>query len=242
MVMLGKWQAEEIDCCPICGGEGRFVMTAPDPSQGEIITLNVYECKKCSCAYNNPRMTKDAMNDYYQSGDYIKGFENYDDFGERRRAMVRALLISEYVNINQPKRALDVGCGHGYFLQRMRDWVRNIDTVGYDLYVHPDAVHEVITDKNEITGTFDFISCIHVLEHTYNPLGELAWMDSLLDPGGFLFLELPTKRKIMLEHPIVFSPDAVPVLMDHINIGTYTRLDVPNLESSIVFGKKSKIQ
>lgn len=232
MKVLG-YDAEPVECCPICDGTGEFIMDIPDG-------YAVHTCKNCGCTYLNPKMTADAMEEYYRSGDYVGQFTSNGDFFERRRAMMRMLLITQFTNLDMPSRVLDVGCGNGHFLMRMRDWVRNVETVGYDLYRRPGRVHEVITDKDEITGEFDFISCIHALEHMYDPMKELEWMNSLLAEGGSIYLELPVKRKIMLEHPVTFTPEAVPFLMEHIGIGTYTSIDVPNLESVIVFGKKYK--
>ena len=115
-----------------------------------------------------------------------------------------------------------------------------METVGYDIYHDPDAIREVIHNKSEITGEFDYITCIHTLEHMYDPMAELEWMNSLLADGGMLMLELPVVNYVMLEHPVTFSVKAMPMLMEHIGIKTYTSMHVPALESCIVFGKKAE--
>lgn len=243
MVKLGKWPAEKVDCCPICGVEGKFVLTAPTPIDD--ITLDVYSCPGCNTCYNNPRMTKETMEKYYSDAEYIDYVvatqrNGRGSFGERRRSLRLLLVLATFTGWKEPTRCLDVGCSQGHFLERMKDWFYEVETVGYDLYDDPEAIREVVHDKSEITGTFDFISCIHTLEHVYDPLAELEWMNSLLDDGGTLFLELPTVRHIMIQHPVTFSTESVPVIMEHIGIADYSSLSVPALESCIVIAKKGE--
>ena len=240
MVTLGEYAAENVECCVICGGKGEFVFNAPTPHDD--IALDVYSCPDCKCTYNSPRMTEDAMASFYQSGEFFNRANNTrngrGDYGERHRAVRLLFLLLQLTNIKNPTRCLDVGCSQGHFLERLKDWSFGVETVGYDLYVDPEAICEVISDKSDITGEFDFISCIHTLEHVYDPMAELEWMNSLLVDDGLLVLELPVERQIMLEHPITFSADAVPLLMEHIGIKNYTTINAPSLASCLVFAKK----
>ncbi len=229
---------EIVECCPICGTDGEYQMTAPT-RQG--INLDVYSCPTCNVTYNSPRMTKDAMKEFYSSGEYFDGVREprriRGDFGERNRAL-RNVLVLMNSNVKRPNRCLDVGCSQGHFLARIRDWSFGVETVGYDLYNDPDAIRDVITGKSEVTGEFDLITCIHTLEHIHDPMAELEWMNSLLADDGILMLELPIVRYIMVEHPITFSMECIPVMMEHIDIGTYTTMKLKNYDSCIVFGKK----
>ena len=242
MVALGEYAAEIVECCPICSGEGEFVFTAPVLYNE--ISLDVYSCPDCNCTYNNPRMTKEAMSEYYSSGEYYYHVteirKGRGSFGERRRALRLMLILMNLANIKEPTRCLDVGCGQGHFLQRLKDWSYGVETFGHDIYIDPGAVCEVIIDKNEIPGKFDLISCIHVLEHMHDPMEELEWMKSLLVDDGLLILELPIVRYIMIEHPITFSLDSIPIMMGHIGIENYTSIHIPTLESCLVFAKNSK--
>jgi 2-polyprenyl-3-methyl-5-hydroxy-6-metoxy-1,4-benzoquinol methylase len=181
------------------------------------------------------------MMKFYAEGDYMDDVSKRrrrGSFGERNRAIRIITILLNLTNINIPKRALDVGCAQGHLLARIEDWAYNVETVGYDLYKDPDAIREVITDKDKITGTFDFISCIHTLEHMYDPIAQLKWMNSLLDDGGTMVLELPTERYILLEHPVVFSVKSVSVMMAIIGIKNFTTIHSDATESVMVFAKK----
>jgi len=232
---LGQWTSEPVDCCPICLADGKFMVTAP--VQVDDIRVSEYLCNDCGVMYHNPRMTKESMDTYYNTGEYVK-HNKPNNFGERFRAMTRVTLISSFSNLPKPKRALDVGCAQGFFLERLKDWSYEVDTVGYDLFMDPNALREIVNKKSDITGTFDFISCIHVLEHMNNPLSELTWMDSLLDDGGTLFLELPIIRNVMLDHPVTFTAKSVPFLMDHISMEHFTTVEREGSEVIMVLGRK----
>jgi SAM-dependent methyltransferase len=242
MVKLGKYDAEEVKDCPICGGNGDFVLTTKARPEEDIM-LSFYICDDCQVVYQNPRMTKEATHEYYSNGDYFEYKSKRDggcNHGERHRALARMALILNLKGIKKPTRALDIGCGQGHFLQRVQDWSKDVETVGYDKYPDPEAVHLIISDKSEITGEFDFISCMHTLEHMYDPMAQLVWMESILVKGGCLYIEVPVKKWLSLAHPVTFSKDTVPIIMKHVNITSYTWIDAPPLESVLVFGIKTR--
>ena len=240
MVTLGKFAAENVDSCPVCGGDGEFKIDAPTQYD---FTLSVYYCPNCESSYNNPRMTKEAMDEFYAGGEYMANTlvkrNGRGSFGERRRALRNMIILTQFVtNINETKRALDVGCSQGHFLERIKDWAFGVETVGYDIYADPEAVCEVISDKSEITGEFDLISCVHVLEHMHDPLAELEWMNSLLVEDGILLLEVPIASYVIIEHPVMFSVKSMAILMERVGLEHYTTLDVPALESCILIARK----
>ena len=94
----------------------------------------------------------------------------------------------------------------------------------------------IVTSKDEIAGKFDLITCIHVLEHFHDPRAELAWMASILNEDGMIMIEIPFIKKIMLPHPTIFSREAVPALMKHIN-ARYILLDIKSVDIGIIFAK-----
>lgn len=229
---LGKYEAEIVECCPVCGGDGKYVCEAK--SQRDNIPITVYECPDCESAYNNPRMTRESVFEYYKSGDYAGGHKSNNN-GERARALRRVALITQF-DIETPTRCLDVGCAEGHFLERMKDIYWNAETVGYDLFPSEKAIRDVIGDKSKITGKFNFISSIHSLEHMYDPFAGLTWMESLLSDGGTFFLEIPTLRLVSLAHPITFSLGSVKILMKHMNIENYTTIN--GVDNCIVLARK----
>lgn len=213
-----SYELEPVECCPVCGEEGKFEFTQP-PLELDI-ELSVYYCPECQCSYHNPRMTAESMHEYYRSGDYATEHKK-NNIGEMNRAKKRTQLVKN-LKLRDYTRALDVGCAQGYLLAKLEELYPGLETVGYDIYVDDNAVREIVTDRDEIEGPFDWVSCMHVLEHVNDPKEFLSWMGSLLETDGVLVIEVPTKREIFLPHPIIYSKKSYPLLLEYAGITNYT--------------------
>jgi len=96
-------------------------------------------------------------------------------------------------------KLLDVGCGNGGFLSKMRELGWNVvgiepdgqavkvarETFGLD--VHEGTVEEIGFPKD----TFDAITMNHVIEHVLNPISTLKECYRVLKPGGKLVIVTP---------------------------------------------------
>jgi SAM-dependent methyltransferase len=96
-------------------------------------------------------------------------------------------------------RALDVGCGNGRFLERLRHhgWdVAGVDTspaaaraareaLGVDVRVG------TLESASFEQGSFEFVHMSHVLEHLPDPLATLREVARLVAPGGRVYIETP---------------------------------------------------
>ncbi len=96
--------------------------------------------------------------------------------------------------INQQASILDVGCGAGTLLRRLRRWgYRNL--TGLDPYLDAE-LHEPGFDLYrrelaDLPGQFDLVMLHHVLEHLANPRAALQQAVARLAPGGRLLVRLP---------------------------------------------------
>lgn len=142
-------------------------------------------------------------------------------------------------------RLLEIGCGSGWQLARMKQagW----DTMGLDF--DPEAAKAArqrgldvqVGDVRELGlagGSFDAIVMAHVLEHVFDPVSLLAECKRLLKPGGRLVSITPNGRSLGhrayraawrgLEPPrhiAVFTPGGLRVACDRAGL-TVERLDV----------------
>lgn len=94
---------------------------------------------------------------------------------------------------------LDVGCGKGEFLARMRrkDWVvegTDVDSAAVEharvkngLMVH----HGVLESVGFPPASFDAVTMNHVIEHVHNPIAVIRECLRLLKPAGRLVLVTP---------------------------------------------------
>jgi 2-polyprenyl-3-methyl-5-hydroxy-6-metoxy-1,4-benzoquinol methylase len=97
---------------------------------------------------------------------------------------------------------LDVGCGEGFLLDHVRqhrpDWsITGFEISRYRADVAARRGHHVLVDTDGVApvepGSFDVVSCCHVIEHVPDD-GEYArYLTSLVRPGGYLYVETPVK-------------------------------------------------
>jgi 2-polyprenyl-3-methyl-5-hydroxy-6-metoxy-1,4-benzoquinol methylase len=208
-----------VDCCPVCGGMGYPSISNYDQEIND--TIHVYFCPSCRSAYHNPHMSQNSMTEYYSSGAYrthpTRQYIPQLAAHKKRAAEMKVLMLEAFrtdmkVEI---KRSLDFGCGLGHMVNAMKDRY-NCEAIGFDIYTDPHALVSVVNDKDKLTGKFDVITCVHVLEHFPNPMEELDWMVSMLTENGLLFIEIPFTKLVFPPHPILFSRESVGVLMKRI--------------------------
>jgi SAM-dependent methyltransferase len=101
-------------------------------------------------------------------------------------------------------RVLDIGCGTGYLMQRLKEM--GYDAVGID--AHPEAVKQAKDAGFEVLEgrfeegmypdeNFDLIIARSILEHTVEPVTLLSTMKNALKPGGVLAIEVPNAGRII---------------------------------------------
>ena len=102
-------------------------------------------------------------------------------------------------------RLLDVGCGSGLFLRRMRSLGWSVSGVDSDpeavraarSTLGNDEVHLGSVEKLELADTsFEAITMSHVVEHLPDPAEALRACRRLLVPGGWLVLATPNARSL----------------------------------------------
>ncbi|MDH4418059.1 hypothetical protein DBR12_13605 [Acidovorax sp. HMWF029] len=121
---------------------------------------------------------------------------------------VRALIDQQMRHMprqasDKQGRLLDVGCGNGSFLKLAQKAGWSVHGIDFD----PIAVAEARKGGMDIylgsieqleaqEGTYDWITCSHVLEHVHDPQNLLQSMYRLLRPGGILWLQTPNIESI----------------------------------------------
>jgi SAM-dependent methyltransferase len=118
---------------------------------------------------------------------------------------VRGAVIQEALRLCRPAipppgRMLEVGCGTGYVLGKMREVFPRARLTGIDAYGEGLAKAKEWSDAELIQGDFftwtpgeryDLIGCFDVLEHMENDREALERMRELMTPAGWLVLTVP---------------------------------------------------
>jgi SAM-dependent methyltransferase len=196
---------ESVACYLCGGGDAAPFIDAQDDLTGKPGRFHFVRCQRCSLVYQNPRLNVERIKDYYDdeyiahrkktkwgilSPLYNRAMDNHD----RRKGR----LVTRHVQLNHHSAVLDVGCGAGTFLRRLRRlYGARITGVDFkDLSMLPgfDEIEFhccVFYVQDWGDRRFDLITMWHFLEHDYDPLRTLRLAATLLTPQGRLVIEVP---------------------------------------------------
>lgn len=152
-------------------------------------------CNGCGLAYLNPRYSMEEEEEFYAHECYevAEGghwYENREVYFQQAFQRIEASFKTGGL--------LDVGCGKGYFLDmaRKRGW----DVCGVDpskeaaLFARDVLKLDVfvggISEANFKPESFDVITAWNVLDHMYDPWGDVQHMFRVLKRGGLLSIRV----------------------------------------------------
>lgn len=176
-------------------------------------------CCECGLIYTEPRLTREAVRQFYNSGDfkstcsvfeYIEGGTRADGQGSEIFAVMQPLMVSRDLH-----SVFEVGCSTGYNLPRFAAVGHRVS--GCDLT--PALVErgrrqglEIYEGSEEnIRGTHDVIILSHVMEHFADFFSSMQAVCRHLSPQGLLFIAVPNMDnfyagQIQTGHHYYFSP------------------------------------
>lgn len=204
-----------------------------------------YRCTLCKALFLPTLPSPKKLNAYYASHfSYVDGLKN--------EAIIRkrSTIILKKIHSLAPKAKsiCDVGSGYGFFLdcanragykttgiEPAKELAHHANTKYKINVFHGDLEQYVKRRKKQ----FDIVTCIHVIEHVYNPKIFLTSLLKLVKPGGLLFIETPNSDSHLLyaererytflippDHLWLFSKESLKHLLpkntDTILINTYS--------------------
>jgi len=174
--------------CSVCGArESRKLFTAKDYNWLDSGSFDIVKCRRCGLVHLSPRPEARELSRYYP--DLYYG-------GSDSGLSHKIGLIKRYF---KPGSVLDIGCGRGFFLGRMKElgW----DTRGVELSrgeaetakqtFNIDVSTKDIAESGFLEGQFDLITLWHSLEHMEDPARILAQAYRFLKKGGSLVVSTP---------------------------------------------------
>jgi 2-polyprenyl-3-methyl-5-hydroxy-6-metoxy-1,4-benzoquinol methylase len=203
-------EEQEHISCPLCGDEDeRLVTEVQDTMFGQPGKYRLVECRRCAMKYVNPRPTAAALARHYP-GDYLC-FTNFDaehallrwafhrmQQGQAKRRVRHIESVTG--KLSAGTRVLDVGCGRGELLGRLQR-ERGCECEGTD--INPDVLalvhrelgipvhHGYLPELQLPSQRFDLVTMTEYLEHEPNPALVISEARRLLEPGGFIAIEVP---------------------------------------------------
>ena len=200
--------------CAVCGSDDRVPARVHTSRESLAERCGLPEgrsswvvCRSCGLVFQSPRPAPEIVEELYLGGAYHEDRggvpEHYVQYSLRRS--VAALAWGTSLLPGAPGRALDIGCGIGGALVRLRD-------LGWEVQgVEPDPVLSALArDRFGLdarTGLFgpgavdtdpgfDLAYSCHVWEHLDDPLRtSRAAHEVLVRRGGHLLIVVPTFRR-----------------------------------------------
>ncbi|WP_345079117.1 class I SAM-dependent methyltransferase [Nemorincola caseinilytica] len=152
---------------------------------------DMVRCSKTGLLFSRHILDDEALNELYK-GSVVT-------FGEQTEFIKRDYWrpIADKVGGWQRKRALDIGCSNGFFMEVLKD--NGYEEVhGVEPGTEPKAIARADIRDNIYTGFygpglypenhFDLITCFQTLDHLSDPLGMLRNMLYNTKPGGHVYM------------------------------------------------------
>jgi len=190
--------------CPICKSEEiQEQLTAKDYTVSQQL-FQVWQCNSCTARFTQDVPAKDAIGSYYASDNYISHSDTKKGIINYLYHLVRNITLTSKRNLVKKNAGmskgaiLDIGCGTGAFLNKMKNagWV--ITGLEPDETARKKAAS--IYEINPLTSeklfelqpaSYHAITMWHVLEHVHELHSYFTQISRLLTATGKLFIAVP---------------------------------------------------
>ncbi len=196
---------EQVSCYSCGSQETVPLVTAQEDLTGKPGNFTFVTCRNCGLAYQNPRLKLAHIGAYYDE-EYI-AHRRKADWGWLTPLYRRALekhdrkkldSVRDHIALGHDKAVLDVGCGAGSFLAKIRQRY-GASAVGVDFKDLSDLPWLCDVEfrcglfyEQDFDGRqFDLITMWHFLEHDFDPPRTLSFARDLLSDEGRLVIEVP---------------------------------------------------
>jgi 2-polyprenyl-3-methyl-5-hydroxy-6-metoxy-1,4-benzoquinol methylase len=202
--------------CPLCGEDGaEHHFTAVDRLHGVPGRYTYVRCRDCSLVYMNPQVRGDLSPLYPTDYEPFRapkpgeqgrgGISSYVGklpvLARLAREALSVTMVDDWVaaNLSPQDRWLDVGCGSGAFLLKVRERV-GCEVVGLDIAQEAvevaraaglDAHVGTLETLAPSLDSFDVVSGWWYLEHVENPREVVDRIRGLLRDDGLCILAVP---------------------------------------------------
>jgi SAM-dependent methyltransferase len=227
----GRWALAR---CETCGA----AWLDPRPTRSSIMRAYARYYTHVAAASEGSRGVQRALRQGYLRARWGYELAPAWPFGgallSRRRRAALDLSVRHLARPKGEARLLDVGCGNGAFLSRMRALGWRVHGLEPDPAAAKaaralgiDVVVGTLADTAWPDGSFDAVTMSSVIEHLHDPGGSLAVCRRLLAPGGTLHIMTPNADALGVarfgshwrgletpRHLVLFNPRALSLLLD----------------------------
>ncbi len=184
--------------CLICGEP-----TCYDGVQHFRRTTRWFRCDECDFAQVDPMPSTEELSRYYASGEYRREMYRTSPQHKQRLDMIGPTPLDldaerqrgeSWLRYLRPaRRHLDIGSSIGTMIDLYADALDIEESVGVEPGLWGRG-YGAYRDLSEVEGTFDLVTCFHVLEHVPDPMSFLRQIKPLVT--GQLAVEVPANQRV----------------------------------------------
>ena len=229
--------------CNLCGSQNASILcNARDLLHGVEGEYVYVKCDDCGLVYMNPQVITEDLPQLYPdsyaphySGSKKKRFGFLSDICNYLMTMAK-IKKKIYDNLNSQSKVLDVGCGAGSILNKIRNKT-GCEVYGVDIsenavqsakkFFDIDVFHGDIKEAAWPENYFDVITAWQYLEHVPDPNQNIEKMSHLLKNDGTLILGVPNHKSLHAKwfkekwypldcprHLCIWSPQTMSILLE----------------------------
>lgn len=240
----------KLNKCDLCGSNKiKFLFNLKDRMYAIKGEYSVSKCSTCELIFVNPQPSDKEVSKHYPKTNYysFKHMEEpkitkllYDTYLlNKKNIFYKIILFPFKQHIRSCKvvpngRFLDVGCGNGDFLLKMKQTgmiCYGVDPGQYDKKFAKDndlrMISGTLKEAKYPSNYFDVITINHVFEHVTNPSEVLDELHRILKPNGTLILGTPETsslaRVVFGKYWVAFDIPRHLFLYSHKNIKQYAK-------------------
>lgn len=191
------------EACNLCSSAQKVLVCSTDR---RLKPLNTVACADCGLMRTDPMPTDGELNAYYSSG-YRKDYQFAGSKPPRAHIANSMRIAKARIAELEPwlkpgAKVLDIGCGSGEFayLAKEAGCVVTAFDPGSDYLEFAKQEYGVEAfssrweDAQLEVGSFDVITCFHVVEHLRQPIQAIAQMAKWLSDEGVVHIAVPNMR------------------------------------------------
>jgi 2-polyprenyl-3-methyl-5-hydroxy-6-metoxy-1,4-benzoquinol methylase len=186
--------------CEYCKSPKASVLYGASELKGTGNTgVSVLKCRRCGLVYTAPALSREELLPFYTEEYYGINSMKFKGIIEKLIHIKRGIRAGRIARLKKPGKILDIGCGRGIFLDKMRK--KGWETYGTEISETGARHAREVLKLNVFTGAaeeskfadnfFDCVTLFHVLEHLPHPVDTLKEARRMLKPGGLLVVAVP---------------------------------------------------
>ena len=151
-------------------------------------------CKNCGIHYYNYLIPD--TNEFYQRLTNLHPIysKNKWDYNEALG------IVQKY----KPSRLLDIGCGYGYFIDKIKNYIEYVAGTEFNELAIKECTKKGIKiydkDLSQINEKFNMITAFQVLEHVTDIKTFITNVKDLLNPNGLLLFVTPNPNSELIKY------------------------------------------